>query len=61
MKKLRVAGYGLRVMNHKNAKIAQIVKSLKIVTPAEAGVQASLNLLDFRFHGNDNFCRVHQG
>jgi hypothetical protein len=38
-KKLRVAGFGLRVMNHKNAKIAQIVKSLRTVTPAEAGVQ----------------------
>jgi len=30
-----------------------LVKSLKTVTPAEAGVQNSLNLLDSRFRGND--------
>jgi len=30
-----------------------LVKSLKTVTPAEAGVQISLNLLDSRFRGND--------
>jgi hypothetical protein len=29
------------------------LKSLKTVTPAEAGVQNSLNLLDSRFRGND--------
>jgi hypothetical protein len=29
------------------------VKSRKTVTPAEAGVQISLNLLDSRFRGND--------
>jgi hypothetical protein len=64
MKRLRVASYGLRVMNHENAKTAQIVKSLRTVTPAEAGVQVSFNLLDSRspikdfedkFHGNDTF------
>jgi hypothetical protein len=31
----------------------EIAKSLKTVTPAEAGVQNSLNLLDSRFRGND--------
>ena len=30
-----------------------LVKSLKTVTPAEAGVQNYLNLLDSRFRGND--------
>jgi hypothetical protein len=30
-----------------------LVKSLKTVTPAEAGVQISLNLLDSRFRRND--------
>jgi len=30
-----------------------LVKSLKTVTPAEAGVQNSLNLLDSRFRRND--------
>jgi hypothetical protein len=34
---------------------AEIVKSLRTVTPAEAGVQASFNLLDSRFHGNETF------
>jgi hypothetical protein len=33
--------------------IDDLVKSLKSVTPAEAGVQKSLNLLDSRFRGND--------
>ena len=33
--------------------IDDLVKSLKTVTPAEAGVQNSLNLLDSRFRGND--------
>ena len=31
----------------------EFVKNLKTVTPAEAGVQNSLNLLDSRFRGND--------
>ena len=35
------------------AKDDDLVKSLKTVTPAEAGVQNSLNLLDSRFRGND--------
>jgi hypothetical protein len=34
---------------------AELVKSLRTVTPAEAGVQVSFNLLDSRFHGNDTF------
>ncbi len=34
-------------------KLNDLVKSLKTVTPAEAGVQNSLNLLDSRFRGND--------
>jgi hypothetical protein len=35
------------------SKIDDPVKSLKTVTPAEAGVQISLDLLDSRFRGND--------
>jgi hypothetical protein len=35
-----------------NANFDDLVKSLKTVTPAEAGVQNSLNLLDSRFRGN---------
>jgi len=31
----------------------EFAKNLKTVTPAEAGVQSSLNLLDSRFRGND--------
>jgi len=31
----------------------EFVKNLKTVTPAEAGVQNSLKLLDSRFRGND--------
>jgi hypothetical protein len=31
----------------------ELIKSRKTVTPAEAGVQNSLNLLDSRFRGND--------
>jgi hypothetical protein len=34
-------------------KVDNLVKSLKTVTPAEAGVQKHLNLLDSRFRGND--------
>jgi hypothetical protein len=43
---------------------AELVKNLRTVTPAEAGVQVSFNLLDSRspikdfedkFHGNDTF------
>ncbi|MDI7260504.1 MAG: hypothetical protein QME90_11360 [Thermodesulfobacteriota bacterium] len=37
----------------KFTKHDDLVKSLKTVTPAEAGVQNSLNLLDSRFRGND--------
>ena len=36
-----------------NSKVDEFVKSRKTVTPAEAGVQNSLNLLDSRFRGND--------
>ena len=36
-----------------NVKSDEMVKSLKTVTPAEAGVQDSLNLLDSRFREND--------
>jgi hypothetical protein len=32
----------------------EIVKRQKTVTPAQAGVQNSLYLLDSRFRGNDN-------
>jgi len=45
----------------------EFVKNLKTVTPAEAGVQNSLKLLDSRFRGNDKngevttFLRDHQG
>jgi hypothetical protein len=44
----------LRLKINDNAAIYDdLVKSLKTVTPAEAGVQNSLNLLDSRFRGND--------
>ena len=36
-----------------NPRIDDPVKTLKTVTPAEAGVQKYLNLLDSRFCGND--------
>jgi hypothetical protein len=35
-----------------------LVKSLKTVTPAEAGVQNYLNLLDSRFRGNDKIGEI---
>jgi hypothetical protein len=34
-------------------KLDELVKSPQVVTPAKAGVQNLLNLLDSRFHGND--------
>ena len=37
----------------KRSKSNDLVKSLRTVTPAEAGVQNSLNLLHSRFRGND--------
>jgi hypothetical protein len=36
-----------------DTNVDDLAKSLKTVTPAEAGVQISLNLLDSRFRGND--------
>jgi len=35
-----------------------LVKSQKTVTPAEAGVQNCLDLLDSRFHGNDKIGEI---
>jgi len=41
------------IQNVGNKKLDEIVKSLETVTPAEAGIQNCLNLLDSRFRGND--------
>ena len=49
-----------------NFKVNGLVKSLKrlfSVIPAQAGIQSFYVLrifLDSRFHGNDNFLRIHQ-
>jgi len=40
------------------SKNDDLVKSLKAVTPAEAGVQNYLNLLDSRFHENDKIGEI---
>ena len=47
------AGKGRQGKIFKALKYDDLLKSLKTVTPAEAGVQNSLNLLDSRFRGND--------
>ena len=48
--KIRIPWMEQKLLESKNDDLA---KSLKTVTPAEAGVQISLNLLDSRFRGND--------
>jgi len=44
--------------NHQYWNNDGLVKSLKTVTPAEAGVQNYLNLLDSRFRENDKIGEI---